>query len=105
MRFTFKTALVWAIAAAAMTWGSALAAPDAVKGMAAVYPFAFARGTKTARSSVYDAAEGIARKAGYASVPHHVAAVAWADLRLRSARLGHMPRVSALRKFAKRVKA
>ena len=105
MKFWLKTSIVGALALTAIASGPALAAQDATKGSAVAYPFAFAKGTPTARSTAYDAAEGIARKAGYASVPHHVAQAAWKELGLPTPGIGHMPTRSQLRKLAERVKA
>lgn len=106
MKFTLRTALTLIAALAAL---GAFAGQDAgqtrSRGQAAAYPWAFAKGTDTARSTAYDVAEGIAQKAGYASIPQHVAEQAWESLQLPDAKVGKMPSVSSLRKFGKKVHA
>lgn len=105
MKFSFKSMTMGAVALAVMTAGAAVAAQDAPKGMAVAYPFAFVKGTDTARSYVYDVASGIAQKAGYAAIPHQVAENAWDELRLRDPKPGDMPTTDELHKFGKKVRA
>lgn len=105
MKFSVRHSIAAVVAAATLAPALAPAAQDTTKGMAVAYPFAFDHGTKTSRSTAYDTAEGIARKAGYASVPHQVAKSAWEDLRLRHATPGNLPTTDELRRFAHKVNA
>jgi hypothetical protein len=105
MKTMIKLTAVWIIAVCVGTGAFGQAGETKTKGTAVAYPFAFEKGTDTARSTAYDAAEGIARKAGYASVPRHVAAQAWDKLGTKDPKVGKMPSPASLAKYGRETRA
>jgi hypothetical protein len=69
------------------------------RGTAVAFPWSFEKGNETSRTMAVSTAEGIARKADYASVPGDVAARAWGSDGLMEPSYGQMPSNASLEKF------
>jgi hypothetical protein len=74
-------------------------------GMAVAFPWVFANGNVTSRTRAITTAGEIAQKAGYASVPLHVARNAWRSAHLPRPSFGHMPSPASLEAFGKSLHA
>jgi len=75
------------------------------KGTAVAYPWAFKKGTKTARITAVKTVEELIRRANYASVPGTTAASAWSAIRYKMPVVGSMPTRAALRAFGAKTRA
>ncbi len=105
MKMTLKLTAAGIFAVCAIGGAWAQGGETSAKGTAVAYPFAFSKGTDTSRNTAYDAAEGIARKAGFASAPRHVAEAAWEKLGIRDPKPNKMPTADSLAKFGRETHA
>ncbi len=94
--FKLSVMLVASLAFAALA-APALAAPT--KGVAVAYPWAFTKGTDTARSTALSSVEEVAGKRGFAQAPRQTAKSAWASQNAAK------PTPQALKAFAVKMKA
>jgi hypothetical protein len=75
------------------------------KGMAVAYPWAFKKGTKTARNTAIKTVEELIRRANYASVPGTTAASAWSATGYQMPVVGRMPTRAALKAYGAKTRA
>lgn len=75
------------------------------KGMAVAYPWAFSKGTKTARTTAIKTVEELIRRANYASVPGTTAASAWSATGYQMPVAGRMPTRAALKAYGAKTRA
>ena len=96
-----RTALALCAIGAMVGFASLVQAQSNAKGTAVAYPWVFENGHDTSRSMAITTAEGIARKAGYASVPTQVASADWTAGKWPQPSFGHLPSTRTLRAFGK----
>lgn len=75
------------------------------KGTAVAYPWAFVKGTNTARTTALRTAEEVARKAGFATIPGDIAKSAWTSKGYAAPTPGSLPTASRLRAYGQALKA
>jgi len=98
MKRNITFVLTLAAGLALLSLGATAFAGQNSPGKAAAFPWAFTKGTSTARQTAYATVEQIVKKGGYAQVPRTVAAKAWKGIG------SSKPTKAALKRFADKLK-
>jgi hypothetical protein len=75
------------------------------KGTAVVYPWAFKKGTRTARTMAISTAEEIAQKVGFSTIPVDVAQAAWTKRKLPALTYRRNPSRASLQAYGRSLNA